>query len=120
MGKRGTFLKFLAPSTVLLFAVFAGYIIHRASWFNDDKHFSLLALSFLKNDLFLSPINLPGGDYADYFAKQYLFFGPLPSIILMPPVALWGKFFPQFTLSIASIGIVYFTVFKLCTRFKFK
>lgn len=119
MGKRSTFLSLLAPTTVFLFAVFAGYIIHRASWFNQDKHFALLAHSFLRNDLFLNPINLPSGDYVDFFAKQYLFFGPLPSILLMPFVAIWGKFFPQIFLSFVSLAVVYLSVFKLCTKFKF-
>lgn len=119
MGKRSAFFPFLAPAIVFLFAVFAGYIIHQASWFSQDKHFALLADSFLKNDLFLNPINLPTGDYVDFFAKQYLFFGPLPSILLVPFVAIWGKFFPQIFLSIVSLMVVYLSAFKLCTKFKF-
>ena len=70
----------IAPLIVFIFAVFSGFIIYRAAWFEADRHFSLLADSFLRGDLFLSPINLPGGDYADYKAKQYLFYQPLPSI----------------------------------------
>src|SRR3989344_2176168 len=116
---RSDFLKFFFPLLIFIFAVFSGLITYRASWFNVDKHFSLLALSFLKNDLFLEPINLPQGDYADFYAKQYLFYGPMPSIILMPFVFIQGKNFPQMTLSISSLVIVYIAIFFLCRKLKF-
>lgn len=117
MKKIDTSLVF--PLIILLFAVFSGFIIYRAAWFGIDKHFSLLADSFLKGDLFLSPMNLPDGDYADYFGKQYLFFGPLPSIILMPAVMIFGKNFPQMTLSIASLVVTFGAIFLLISRLKF-
>ncbi len=104
---------------VFCFAVFSGFLVYRASWFNIDKHFSLLAQSFINNDLFLNPNNLPNGDYADYKGKQYLFFGPIPSILLMPFVAIWGKNFPQMTLSISSLVVTFLGVFYLCKKFKF-
>src|SRR3989344_7770780 len=113
-------LSFLAPLLVFIFAVFCGLIIYRAAWFNIDKHFSLLAQSFLNNDLFLSPNNLPDGDYVDFKGKQYLFFGPMPSILLMPFVFIFGKNFPQMTLSIASLVIIYIAILVLCKKFKFK
>ncbi len=112
-------LSIIAPLSVLIFAVFSGFIIYKATWFSIDKHFSLLAQSFLQNDLFLSSINLPNGDYVDFNGKQYLFFGPMPSIILMPFVFFWGKNFPQITLSIISLVVVYTAVFLLCRKFKF-
>src|SRR3989338_8565414 len=58
-------LSFAAPLSVFIFAVFAGFITYRAGWFNIDKHFSLLAQSFINGDLFLSPNNLPNGDFVD-------------------------------------------------------
>lgn len=109
----------VAPLLILLFAIFSGFIIYRAAWFGIDKHFSLLAESFLKGDLFLSPMNLPDGDYADHFGKQYLFFGPLPSVILMPAVWIFGKNFPQMTLSIASLVVTFGAIFLLIARLKF-
>ena len=112
-------LAIILPLLIFLFAIFAGLIIYRAAWFNIDKHFSLLAQSFLRGDLFLSPNNLPNGDYADFYGKQYLFFGPMPSILLMPFVFIWGKNFPQMTLSIASLVIIYLAIFLLCRRLKF-
>lgn len=108
------------PLLILLFAVFCGFIIYRAAWFGVDKHFSLLADSFIRGDLFLSPMNLPDGDYVDYNGKQYLFFGPMPSILLMPFVFVFGKNFPQMTLSIASLVIVYFAIFWFLAQLKFK
>src|SRR3972149_8992736 len=111
--------SYLAPLTVLIFAVFLGFIIYRTAWFGIDKHFSLLAQSFLHNDLFLNPNNLPDGDYTDFNGKQYLFFGPMPSILLMPFVFVWGKNFPQMTLSITSLVLVYIAIFFLCKRLKF-
>lgn len=112
-------LSLIAPLSVLIFAVFSGFVIYKATWFSIDKHFSLLAQSFIQNDLFLSPDNLPNGDYVDFNGKQYLFFGPTPSILLVPFVFVWGKNFPQITLSIISLVIVYAAVFLLCRKFKF-
>ena len=117
MGK--IHLSYLVLLAIFIFAVFSGFIIHQASWFNADKHFSLLAESFVHNDLFLSPYNLPDGDYVDFYGKQYLFFGPLPSIILMPFVFIWGKNFPQITLSITSLVAVYLSIFLLCRKLQF-
>jgi len=119
IAMKKKFAQYTLPLLILVFAIFSGLIIHRASWFVQDKHFSLLALSFIKNDLFLSPNNFPPGDYVDYFGKQYLFFGPMPSILLMPPVAIWGKNFPQITLSFVSLAITYIAIFLLTRKLKF-
>jgi len=114
-----TSISYLAPVLLLLFAVFSGFIIFRAAWFGIDKHFSLLAESFLKNDLFLNPNNLPDGDYVDFNGKQYLFFGPIPSILLMPFVFIFGKNFPQISLSIASLVVTYITTFLISRKLQF-
>ena len=122
LRKRKVLLRkiaYLAPLLVFIFAVFSGLIIYRAAWFGIDKHFSLLAESFIKNDLFLNPNNLPDGDYADFNGKQYLFFGPMPSILLAPFVFVWGKNFPQITLSIASLVITYLAIYVLVRKLKF-
>ena len=118
MSKKPNF-SIILPLVILVFAVFAGFITYRAAWFNVDKHFSLLAHSFISNDLFLSPFNLPDGDYVDFRGKQYLFFGPMPSILLAPFVAIWGKNFPQMTLSITSLIVIYAAIFLLCRKLKF-
>lgn len=105
---------------MLIFSIVSGVVIHRSTWFVQDKHFAKLAQSFLKNDLFLNPINLPAGDFADYNGKQYLFFGPTPSVILMPFVVIFGENFPQMFLSFTSIIITFFVIFQLCKRLNFK
>lgn len=110
--------NFIIPFLVFIFAAFSGFIIHRATWFVSDAHFSILASSFVHNDLFLSPMNLPNGDYVDYMGKQYLFFGPMPSILLMPFAAIWGRDFPQMSLSFTSLVVVYLATFFLCIRLK--
>lgn len=112
-------LRILAPLLVLAFGIFAGFINYKASWFAVDKHFSLLAQSFIHGDLFLSPINLPNGDYVDFFGKQYLFFGPIPSILLTPFVFIWGKNFPQMVLSISSLVAVFLATLLLCRKHLF-
>ena len=66
-----------------------------------------------------NPNNLPDGDYADFNGKQYLFFGPMPSILLGPFVFVWGKNFPQMTLSIASLVITYLAIYILVRKLKF-
>ncbi len=110
---------YVFPLIIFAFAVFSGFIIHRATWFAQDKHFSLLAESFTKNDLFLSPYNLPAGDYTDYLGKQYLFFGPLPSVVLIPFVYIWGRNFPQINLSFFSLAITFIAIFQLSKKLKF-
>ncbi|MBI3282768.1 hypothetical protein HYZ70_01695 [Candidatus Curtissbacteria bacterium] len=109
---------YLFPLLIFLFAVFSGFIIWRDAWFENDRHFSILTESFLKGDLFLSPINLPQGDFADYFGRQYLFYGPLPSILLVPFVAVFGRNFQQAVLSWVSLPIVYFSIYWLLRRLK--
>ena len=113
------FLPFLLPVALLLFCIFSSVLIHRSSWFVQDKHFVKLATSFTKGDLFLNPINLPDGDFADYFGKQYLFFGPMPAVILVPFVLLFGAGFPQMFLSLFGLVVTFVGVFLLCRKFKF-
>ncbi len=113
------FFDLILPVLLLIFSVTSGIIIHNSTSFVDDQHFSKLAKSFIHNDLFLSPYNLPAGDFADYQGKQYLFFGPLPSIILMPFVFLFGENFPQFSLSMLSLVLTYTVVYFLCKKLKF-
>ena len=110
---------YILPLIIFVFAVFSGIIIHKATWFVDDRHFSILAQSFIQNDLFLSPNNLPPGDYVDYKGKQYLFFGPIPSVILIPFVYIWGRDFPQIYLSFLSLAITFIAIYQISKKLKF-
>jgi len=108
--------SYLIPLLVLLFSVIFGFLIFRQTGYEIDKHFSLQALAFIKNDLFLDPINLPRGDIADYRARQYLFYGPMPAIMLVPTVYIWGKNFPQITLSVISLIVTYISIVALVKK----
>lgn len=107
---------YLIPSLIFLFSIVLGFLIFKQTGYEIDKHFSLQALAFVKNDLFLDPINLPQGDIADYRARQYLFYGPMPAIMLVPAVYIWGKNFPQITLSIISLIIIYVSIAALAKK----
>lgn len=117
MFKKQSFTLLLAIF-LLIFAVFNGYLVNRASSFvTRDNHFSFLAQSFIHNDLFLSPFGLPAGDYADFKAKQYLFYGPIPSVVLIPFVAVFGRDFPETFLSFVSLGIIFVLVYLVSKKF---
>lgn len=111
--------KFLLPVGLLVFALISTYINHRASYFVHDNHFILLAESFIKNDLFLNPVNLPKGDFADYLGHQYIFYGPTPAIILIPFVIIFDIDFPQYIISIFSLMAVYITIHRLTRKLGF-
>jgi len=112
------FLNFILGLSLLSFSIFAGLVLHNSTGFvTRDNHFSLLAQSFLKNDLFLDPQKLPSGDYADYMGKQYLYFGLAPSIILLPFVYTFGDNFNQFFLSVFSLILIFISSFLIARRF---
>lgn len=104
---------------LFVFGVFSGFIIHHEASFAYDNHFVLHAESLIEGDLFLNPLHLPTGDYVDYFGKQYLFFGPAPSILLIPFVAFFGVDFPQTLLSISSLVLIYAGIFLISRKLKF-
>lgn len=115
MSKR---LNLLLGLILIGFSICAGVVIHNSTNFvARDNHFSLLAQSFLNNDLFLYPQKLPSGDYADYKGKQYLYFGPVPSIILIPFVYIFGDNFNQFFLSVFSLILIFISSFLIARRF---
>ncbi len=112
-------LSIFLPTLLFFFAVLSGLVIYRSASFVQDKHFSLLANSFIHKDLFLNPYGLPNGDYVDFHGRQYLYFGPMPSIILIPFVLVSGKNFPQMTLSVTSLIFTFIGIFLLSRKFKF-
>ena len=117
MFKKRVFV-YLVAVFLLIFAIFSGYLINKASSFvTPDNHFTSLAQSFIHNDLFLSPFNLPAGDYADFRARQYLFYGPLPSIILVPFVLIFGKEFPETFLSFVSLAVIYILIYLISKKY---
>src|SRR3989344_4732830 len=109
----------IPPLLIFILAIFVGFLTYRVSWVNNDRHFAKLAKSFINGDLSLSPYNLPDGGYGDFKGKQYIFYGPLPSLILIPFIYIWGQDFPQELLPLASLALIYWAIFKLSRVFNF-
>jgi hypothetical protein len=108
--------SFLIPVLLLLISIVFGYFLLKNTGYENDKHFSLLANAFIKGDLFLDPINLPRGDYADFRARQYVFHGPMSAVLISPGVYIFGKNFPQITLSLASLSMIYISIFFISKK----
>lgn len=106
------------PLVLLIFSLFSGYFINRATNFIQyENQLSKLAQAFINNDLFLNPLGLPLGDYAEYKSRQYVFYGPMPSILLIPAVLLFGQDFPQTFLSFISLIVIYMCIFLISKLF---
>lgn len=113
--------RFILFILLFLFSVFSSYLIFTtAIRINNDNSLVLLSNAFLTKHIAL-PINseLPLGDVADYYYNFYLYFGPFPSIVLMPFVFIFGKSFPQVSIGIVSLILSFFAIFKISRRFKF-
>ena len=116
-GKTRVYLFF----ALLIFAAFSSIVILlTAAKFNNDRSLTLLAAQFLKGHISMEPDkSLPLGDIALYGGKYYLYFGPLPSMILVPAVALFGRDFPQVFIGITSLVVTFYVVYLLARFFKF-
>lgn len=111
--------RYLIPTVIIAFSIIAGLAIHSKTSFVQDNHFVLLAEAFIKNNLYLNPVNLPKGDFADWRGHQYIFYGPTPAVILIPFVFLFGLAVPQYLISVISLILVFLGVFLLLRRLKF-
>ncbi|MEX2007845.1 MAG: hypothetical protein WD992_03665 [Candidatus Levyibacteriota bacterium] len=105
---------------LFLLSLFTTFLYVTAGQKNWDKSLVLLSEQFLKGKISL-PINeyLPIGDIADYKYNFYVYFGPLPSILLMPAVAVFGKEFPQYFIGVFSLTVSFIVVYLLSRKFKF-
>jgi hypothetical protein len=113
--------RFIIFLLLFFFSLYASYITFITSArFNNDNSLVLLANAFLTKHIAL-PINseLPLGDVSDYFHNFYLYFGPFPSIILMPFVKLFGKEFPQVLIGITSLILSFIASYKISRTVKF-
>lgn len=106
---------------LFLFSIVSSFlVITTAAKYNWDYSLSLLAGQFLHKHISIAPAKvMPLGDISLYGGRFYLYFGPLPSIILMPFVLIFGKNFPQVFLGIASLMVSFFAVFSISKSFKF-
>ncbi len=108
-------------SLTFLFALISAFLIFQISQgMNFDKHLVLLAERFIHWKIALLPDQyLPLGDIADYYSNFYLFYGPVPSLLLMPFATIWGKDFPQAYLGVGSMIASFVAVYHLSKTFKF-
>lgn len=107
---------------IIISLLFSYKILVFANNFVYDYHFTLLAQSFLKGTLDIQPgiQYFPLGDMAFFNNKYYLYFGPLPSLLLLPAVILFGPSFPQNSLTILAGFLSFFIVVKISQKLKLR
>lgn len=116
------YLSFVIPLLLLLFSVYSAFVIYSSTsdkTYNNENHLTLLAKRFSIWKVSLSPYNVPSNDYVDYKGQVFLYFGPFPSLILLPLVFVFDANFSQIVLGISSLIICFIGVFYICRRFKF-
>ncbi len=108
--------KFFAL-TVFIFLAF--YLLSTKGTFHvpyDVDYFSPLAKSFLSGRLDI-PNPIVKTDLSLFRGKWYLYWGPLPALLLIPGQIILGRFFPPAYLSFLfaglSIGVVYLILERL-------
>jgi hypothetical protein len=114
--------KLLLFVVLIIFALVSSALIFiTAAKYNWDYSLSLLADQFLHKHISIAPAkDMPLGDISSYGGRFYLYFGPLPSIVLIPFVFLFGKNFPQILIGILSLVISFFAIYSISKSFKFK
>lgn len=118
-----SYLNLLLPLFLLLFGIYSSVIIYQSTAgkiYSPHNHLILLSEQFIKHNLYLSPLGLPNEDIVDYFGKQYLYFGPLPSILLIPFVLVFGRNFSQIILGITSLIVSFLAIYIISRKFKFR
>lgn len=116
-------LKYISGFILICFCLLFSYKIFSVSKkISFDYHFSLLAESFLRGRLDIKPNSphFPPGDIAFFNNKYFVYFGPLPSVLLVPLVALFGSSFPQNSLTLLTSILSFWFIIKISQRFKFR
>jgi hypothetical protein len=106
LGEGGRLLK--AP----LIAFLAGLIVFGlVSWdrlasHSHDNHYVYLAEAMLDGRLHIDGKPPHGNDWAEHEDRWYVSFPPLPAVLMIPGVAIWGLDFNDrlFTLVFAAVG----------------
>lgn len=115
--------QLFTPAVVLVFAVYTVGLAYKPIMLINnppDNHFVLLAKQFLKGQVELDPVNLPRGDVAEFFDRRDIYFGPFPSLLILPAVALVGFNFPQQILGPIFLVVAFLAAFFLAGKFKFR
>ncbi|KKS64222.1 hypothetical protein A3A14_00410 [Candidatus Daviesbacteria bacterium RIFCSPLOWO2_01_FULL_43_38] len=111
--KRSREFYLLAAITIL--SILFSFILWQKLSFIQHSHFSDLAFSFLQGQLSLSePLRYTSWqDSAAFGDKFYVYFGPVPSLLLLPLIAIFGQTFNQQFLTL-FLGLVnFYLLFKL-------
>lgn len=125
-----SFCKYFRPGVVVFIFTFLVYFISGKHIHTQHHFFVPLAQAFLNGHLYVdkmtyylhemvTPEEISTGVFKDYIdgatGKYYVIFPPLPAILLMPFVALWGENTNQslFSILIASLStVIAFQVFR--------
>lgn len=117
-GQKVSVLLFIITFTFALYTSYLTFITSQK--YATDKHLVLLAQRFTEKHIALLPDErLPLGDVADYFHNFYLYFGPFPSLALMPFVMVFGEHIPQSILGIGSLIVSFFCIYQISRVFSF-
>jgi hypothetical protein len=113
--------KSLILATILLFALYSTYLLLGINAkFNADNSLVLLAKQFSIGHISLQPTtDMPVGDMSLFNGRFYLFYGPLPSILLIPFAVFFGNHFPQISLGIFSMLTSFFATYSIGKALKF-
>jgi len=111
--------QYFFVSILVLFCLFFSWKIYTVSNLSsNDQHFVMLAKSLLEKRLDLVPETkgFPYGDIALFKGKYYLYFGPLPALLLTIPVSIWGVNFSQHILTILVALFSFYLVFRIAQK----
>ncbi len=103
---------------VFLFCIIASFRILQYTYRLQQSHYTYLAKSFLQGRLDL-PIPLPDtviGDISFFKNKYYIYFGPVPAILLIPIVAVFKEPPSQHILGLFFIFLDLFLLYKIAKK----
>lgn len=108
--KQAMFICFLCILVVLSFWV------SRISPAPPQTHFVDLAASFLRGHLYVDSFERLFDDVAVYNNHTYIYYGPVPALLFIPFVFVFGRNFPQEILS-PIIGLINFIlIYRICRK----
>lgn len=109
--KKSPFLFF-----ILLFCFVSSVLIVQTAYWTKDNHYIFLANAFLQGRLDIIPLSLPMGDIALFKDKYFVYFGPLPAIMLLPFVIFFKNLSSQHILAIGLSIVDFFLLYQIAKR----
>lgn len=111
--------KFPVLSLLLVFCLILTVRLFQLSAWIQQDHFTKLASSFLSLRLDLAtPLSYKTqGDLAFFADKYYVYFGPLPAILLIPSVAFFGESASQQILGLFLAVFDFWLLYKIARKF---